>query len=193
MNYQELWDSIAARPNWREYILPQRSREAFDDEGRMQAEHLDFPPGLTVLDYGCGTGRVLRHINAKRRIGVDVSARFLAIAASHGIETILSDGTSIDLPDNSVDVAYSLMVFQHCEKDDHPAMLSELTRVARLVLVQFPRPGYYKDMHGTHTYTREEVQALGGPSASVEPWSLARYSDGSHPNREWLLTIDASA
>lgn len=190
MNYQHLWNGRAARDNWREHILPKRSPEAFDTEGRLQAEALRLPPGLTVMDFGCGVGRVLRYVDAHRRIGVDVSPLFLTIAEQYGIEALLSDGTSIDLPDDSVDVAYSLMVFQHCDKADHPAMLKEMVRVSKQVLVQFPKFGYYRNLPGTHTYTREEVEKLGGPNSTVEPWSLVRYYDGEHANREWLLKVE---
>ncbi len=36
----ELWETLAARPDWRDYILPGRSQEALFQEGQQEAERL---------------------------------------------------------------------------------------------------------------------------------------------------------
>jgi len=194
MNYQQLWDGLAQHENWREYILPKRSREQFEQEGIFQAAELISycPPFGTVVEYGVGVGRVLRHIPAKRRIGIDVSRTFLKEASKYDIEPILTEGIRIDLPSNISDFTYSLMVFQHCVKEDHPAQLKELARITKgTMLVQFPRWGYYRDFPGVNVYERDEIEAWADQLPinryEVRLGSLAAYHDGVHPDREWFL------
>jgi ubiquinone/menaquinone biosynthesis C-methylase UbiE len=143
-----------------------------------------------VLEYGCGVGRVLEHVEATRRIGVDVAPGFLKEAERRGIETLLTDGIHIDLPDDSVDFVFSVMVFQHINRAAHPERLAELRRVLKSgggAWLQFPESEEYYH-NASYTYSREEVegyaQIMGG---WVERGALAAYYDGSSELREWLI------
>jgi SAM-dependent methyltransferase len=172
------------------WILPKRTPEEFVAEGIEQAEAI--PTRGVVLEYGCGVGRVLEHVEATRRIGVDVAAGFLEEAARRGIETILTDGIYIDLPDDSVDFVFSVMVFQHTNRAAHPVRLQELRRVLRPdggAWLQFPESVEY--YHNTsYTYTRAEVDGyaaiMGG---SIVRGALAAYYDKSTDLREWILVV----
>lgn len=93
--------------------------------------------GVT-LDYGCGTGRLLNRLamTASRVIGVDRSEAMLKIASrsvnasiKDRIETIISDGSSIPLPDSSVDTVIAIGTFEHVS-DLTPTLL-EMFRVMR--------------------------------------------------------------
>jgi SAM-dependent methyltransferase len=99
-----------------------------------------LPADGTALDVGCGVGRFTR-VLADRTAhvhGIDVSTEMIERAkqllASHGNVTLLQgDGTSLlPLPDASIDVAISFVVFQHIPD---PAVtlgyLRELGRVLR--------------------------------------------------------------
>lgn len=173
------------------HILRRRSREQFEAEGRHQAAVLQplIPTGATVLDFGCGVGRVAKHVTADRVIGVDVNRRFLTEASRH-IETWPTDGLTIPLPDNTVDFAYSLMVLQHCYRGDHPTILAELARVLRpgaYAYVQFPDAdsGYYRPGPFVNVYTADEVAGYipDGCTGIVTAGRLAGYADGN-------LTVD---
>jgi SAM-dependent methyltransferase len=168
------------------HILRRRTRAQFEDEGRRQAAMLQpfVDEDMTVLDFGCGVGRVARHLVAGRVVGVDVSRRFLAEAARN-VECYHTDGLSVPLPDGSVDFAYSLMVLQHCARVDHPTILGEIARVLRpggSAYVQFPNgeAGYYRDGPFVNVYTIEEVVSLvpDGCDGMVSPGRLAGYADG---------------
>lgn len=75
----------------------------------------------TALEIGCGVGRVTRPLAERcaRVYAIDVSERMLRLAReknSHlsNVEWILGDGKSLaGVPDESVDVCYSFVVFQH--------------------------------------------------------------------------------
>jgi SAM-dependent methyltransferase len=82
---------------------------------------IELPPGVEVLDYGCGVGRVTRALalTGARVWSVDVSPSMLDYTARYcaglpGITTVLSDGLGCaDLPAASVDGAISCYCFQH--------------------------------------------------------------------------------
>lgn len=88
---------------------------------------------LTVLEYGCGLGRVLRAMPGRYRIGVDVSAQMLALASEQSpeLEFRLCNGQSIPAADASVDVLYSILTFQHMDAVDTAAVVLDVGRVLR--------------------------------------------------------------
>ena len=67
----------------------------------------------TVIDFGCGGGYILKNLNCKRRIGIEINetARKVAIK-ENGIEVF----ANIDLvPDNIADVVISHHALEHTE------------------------------------------------------------------------------
>ena len=90
-------------------------------------------PVATVVDYGCGVGRVLKCLKAERRIGIDVSPEMLALAKRYarGCEFIEGDGRSIPLADGEADMVYSVLVLQHMDAADAARIVSETARVLR--------------------------------------------------------------
>ncbi|MGE4428831.1 MAG: class I SAM-dependent methyltransferase [Solirubrobacteraceae bacterium] len=78
-------------------------------------------PDDTVLDIGCGVGRLVRAVAGRpgETIGLDVSAEMLRRARENlvgheRVRWVHGDGTSLrPIDDGSVDVVLSLVVFQH--------------------------------------------------------------------------------
>jgi ubiquinone/menaquinone biosynthesis C-methylase UbiE len=78
-------------------------------------------PSQTVLDIGCGVGRLTRPLaeRAGHVYGIDISAEMLGLARRHhadldNVEWLLGDGSTLQpIPDMSVDVCVSHVVFQH--------------------------------------------------------------------------------
>ncbi len=80
----------------------------------------------TVLDFGCGTGEVLRALPARRRVGIDVS-EFALAEASRNLDCATDDVTQIS--DSEIDCVISCHAFEHIES---PAVaLSECYRILR--------------------------------------------------------------
>ncbi|WP_439595442.1 class I SAM-dependent methyltransferase [Falsiroseomonas sp.] len=87
------------------------------------ARHLGAPRDLALLDFGCSSGRVLRHFEAERsgqgwRLhGVDIQARPIEWLRLHFPEsyTVTTGTVQPHLPfeDNSLDVIYGFSVFTH--------------------------------------------------------------------------------
>ena len=118
------------------------------DMGRYDADlvraqidkHLGLKRDLAIMDFGCSTGRVLRHFHSDHRTlgwqlyGVDIQARCIEwLRRNFPDEFIVYTGTVMPfLPfeDNSLDVIYGFSVFTHI-KYLWDAWLLELRRVLR--------------------------------------------------------------
>lgn len=203
--YDEFWKSKASTPKWRDFILPNRSDNQFYEEGQYEAEIMNgfyFNEGDIVLEFGCGIGRVIQNIKAKKRIGVDVCQEFLD-KIPEPIKKIKTDGTTIKgVKKESVDFIYSLMVFQHINKKDHLKILKQLYSFAKpggQILIQFPNNhnGYYRQTKFVNVYSKEEIinlmADLGVDSFSLRTGNLVGYKDGlstpQTPHREYFLLI----
>ena len=95
-----------------------------------------------MIEIGCGIGRMTcaftREFGAV--VGSDLDAGFLErchqTVARFGrpdrLTTLhVADGRSLDLPPDSVDLAFSYITFQHCDADDALELTSEAVRVTK--------------------------------------------------------------
>jgi ubiquinone/menaquinone biosynthesis C-methylase UbiE len=115
------------------------------------APFLRAPEAKTVLEIGHGAGRILasaaRHFGNAVGIDVhdrnDIVRRELAARGVQRVELLETDGQRIPLADNSVDVAYTFIVFQHIEKIEiFRSYFYEIHRVLKgdgLAMVYFGR------------------------------------------------------
>jgi len=133
MDQKELWEHLA-KENSRYYINTDKGRgiteEQFRESGEMDCiRHLDTDVLIlgksplkekVIVEIGCGIGRMTEFMaqRYKKVVGTDISAemirqgkrRLTGIANTELFET---DGESIPLPDSSVDIVFSYLVFQH--------------------------------------------------------------------------------
>jgi SAM-dependent methyltransferase len=95
-----------------------------------------------LVEIGCGIGRMTCAFT--RRFGTvvacDLDAGFLercreAVARYGRVERLrtveVTDGRTLRLADDSVDVAFSYITLQHCRRDDALALVGEAVRVVR--------------------------------------------------------------
>jgi len=128
---RRFWDQ-RARENALYFV---DSRVAYDDpdvdrfwaDGEAVVESLSREMGFrieptdTLLDIGCGVGRMTRPLAARAGsvVGLDVSQEMLARARElnpglDNAEWVLGDGTSLaGIEDASLDGCFSIVVFQH--------------------------------------------------------------------------------
>lgn len=96
----------------------------------------------TLIEIGCGIGRMTCAFTREYGsvIASDLDAGFLertheTVGRFGKIDRLrtshVADGRSLDLPPNSVDVAFSYITFQHCDSDDALALTSEAVRVTK--------------------------------------------------------------
>lgn len=98
----------------------------------------------SVLDFGCGCGRLLRWFGTAlpecRLVGADVRDASVRWCRDNLDGTFLTNETvpPLDLPDDSVDLTVALSVFSHLSREQGLAWMKELVRVTSpdgLVLV----------------------------------------------------------
>lgn len=94
----------------------------------------------TILEIGYGGGRILKAASTyfKNAIGIDIHEQNqmvqheLEIRGATNIELFVSKGSSIPLSNNSVDVIYSFIVFQHIQYIDvFESYLKEIHRTLK--------------------------------------------------------------
>jgi SAM-dependent methyltransferase len=117
-----------------------------DAEVRRYMRQFGFPPDLlatrTLLEIGSGIGRMTASFTNQcgRVIATDVDAAFLErcreTVTLHGRVdrlqiSLVADGRSLVLPDDSADVAFSYITLQHCDRADALALTREAIRVVR--------------------------------------------------------------
>ncbi len=129
-------DAILARlPGEEEEVYLRR----FETDGAFDASRMQpycFPDGR-VLELGCGIGRILKHIRAHERWGIDVSQGMLEWGALYlqgqeGIHLVQTDGFGLNgVPDDYFDLVYSLIVLQHVNKRAGFNYLCETRRVLK--------------------------------------------------------------
>jgi SAM-dependent methyltransferase len=184
---ESLWQRLSSGPNWRDYILPRRSDFLFDLEGFIEAQRLFYLIGAgdTVIDYGCGIGRVAKYVAERARevIGLDISPRFVSLARRQVLRPNATFHVASRFRAREVaDFTYSLMVVQHNEAPDRLRIMrhiADLTKPGGTVLVQFPRSEstYYAESNFVHKFRREEVVELaeGFRDVRIVEGNLANY------------------
>ena len=92
-----------------------------------------YGTGRDVLEAGCGTGLLLAETArvARSATGLDLSRNMLGLAQHRGLAVLRGSLTALPLPDQSVDLVYSMKVLAHV-----PPIREALAELARVV-----RPG----------------------------------------------------
>lgn len=146
----------------------------------------------SVLDVGCGTGKLLRHARAywpdAHLLGVDPAPGMIAMAQRLTPNATFLTGTAeaLPLPDASVDLALSTISFHHWQ--DQVAGLREIARVLRpggyFLLVDMSFPDWLvRVLRLKRVYSRARLQAL-FQQAGLEVQTQQRVAW-----RGWLATV----
>lgn len=97
---------------------------------------------VSVLDVGCSDGRGSEVLSRRGTFGVDIYGPALVEARERGRRSavVQADARSLPYVHGAFDVVVALDVVEHFEKPDACALLDELQRVARrMVVVATPR------------------------------------------------------
>ena len=102
----------------KEYFDWQRPLGEFGGWANLTKFEEYISPDDSVLDFGCGGGFLLKNIECKKKVGIEINPEAAKIAVENGAEVYLSSDA---VPDNYVDKIISNNALEHAL---HP--LSEL-------------------------------------------------------------------
>ena len=150
-----------------------------------------------VLDFGCGSGRVLPHVAALaphvRCFGCDVDPSAIAWAARHRPElswALSSSEPPLPYAEQSFDLVYSISVFSHLDEALQDRWLQELGRIlapggAALLSVHGSHAlDEFRAGHATTSWCRSDAFARGslGPGEFVfEPYTRSLWNRSELP------------
>jgi len=150
----------------------------------------------SVLDVGCGVGRVIRSIEAKEKYGIDVCAKAIAKARKdhRGVKFSCYDLQLViqgqkQLP--KVECVLGLDIIEHFSKSDAAVLLQKCEEAASRCLMWFIPVGYHpqtkddrgfgNDYHQTHRsiWHPEDMDQLG-----YEVWYYPNWHAKHKPPKE---------
>lgn len=104
----------------------------------VQSNSIDLGACNSVLDFGCGWGRIIRFflkdVDASKLYGVDIDKTMIDICRQSNLNcsfSVINPMPPIDLPDNSIDIIYLYSVFTHLSEEAHLKWLAEFKRILR--------------------------------------------------------------
>lgn len=143
-DYKSVWNSLSGSKRdaflvVSGYTDEDQFHEDAEDTMDVLRDTVGIRPDDVFLEIGCGVGRVGRVLSpfVREWIGCDVSRNMLRLAGRRllGLENVrLQEVSGYDLqpiPDGSVDVVYSTVVFMHLEEWDRYNYVLEAKRVLR--------------------------------------------------------------
>jgi ubiquinone/menaquinone biosynthesis C-methylase UbiE len=130
---------------------------------------MQLTPDIRILDLACGMGRTCRWVapKVKEYVGVDFIPEMIEKAKAYNSQInnakfLVNDGKTLNIfEDESFDIIYSELAFQHMVKPIQESYVNEIHRVLKnngLFYVQLPRIEFYKDP--SYARTKEEVDEL---------------------------------
>ena len=173
-------------PNTEALILPLKEPEYLLYQGtfdrirkyyfRKVLATTGFPPGSSLLDYGCGPGDMLE-VAAQvgwSAVGVDSSQRSVDIARKRGLEVTLADSSSLPFAKGSFDLIFLQSVVEHVPNPMQ--LLTELREYLRpdgLIVISSPTPGshFWDDPTHIRPHTPTSFKTL-AEIAGLRPISI---------------------
>ncbi len=140
VDYADWWKP-GTEQDARRQIVTYDDEERFERTGKEEMVRLApfITAGSTVVDLGCGIGRVAYYTAplCNTLWAADVSLEMLRyakrrLAEFSNVRYALCDNTRvIDVPDRSADFVYSIIVLQHLEREDAFMLMRDALRMLR--------------------------------------------------------------
>lgn len=97
-----------------------------------------FLPAGTVLEAGCGSGRILNRLRTHRAFGCDYTLEAARAARRHCRATVVCDIAHLPFRDNAVDLVFNQGVMEHFSPAEFDDILREFRRVSLRALIIVP-------------------------------------------------------
>jgi SAM-dependent methyltransferase len=96
-------------------------------------------PNDRIIDVGAGRGSALERFNSTNPItALDLAPSDAPWLQGANVAVVQGDGTALEYPDRSFDVAFSNSVIEHVPRGQQEAFAAEIRRVATSYFVQTP-------------------------------------------------------
>src|SRR5688572_1255610 len=129
--YTEVYDELFRRVPDHPQLSQNPAQRAHQVSERLALLHNYLKPTSTYLELGPGTCSLAIEVASRVRkvYAVDVSGEITkAIALPPNLELIISDGSSVPVPADSIDIAYSDQLMEHLHPDDAADQLQNVYR-----------------------------------------------------------------
>jgi trans-aconitate 2-methyltransferase len=153
--------------------------------GREAMDRLELRGDETILDAGCGSGRLtellIQRVPDGRVIGVDASASMIEAARERlgeGIDLRVADLVDLDLGGDTVDVVFSTATFHWIA--DHDALFASLRHALRdggRLVAQCGGAGNIASVHAAARQAGEEPAFRSSFEGWRGPWTFATPED----------------
>ena len=132
--------------------------DELDEEQTLLSKVAEVRP-LSILDVGCGDGRIASLYGAPEVVCIDSSQASVAAAAERGLDARLADARELPFPDASFDVVTCNHTLYHV--GDRERALAEIGRVLR-------PGGRFAGIYNTPEHLRQLWDAVGAEWARDE-------------------------
>jgi SAM-dependent methyltransferase len=144
----------------------------YENTGKIEAaavRHLGLRDGMSLIDLGCGSGRLAWALGQTMRIdylGIDIVEALLAYARTKSPRTyrfLLNRSLNIPAPDTSADMVAAFSVFTHLLHAETFLYMEDIKRVlrpgGRLVFsfLEFANPEHWLVFEGTVNAQRDSA------------------------------------
>lgn len=170
------YERLVRRLRWKYSLDEAMSRAVggggYEQIGQIEAAIVAYAglrDGQSLLDLGCGSGRLASALGQKMSIeycGIDVVKALLKYAKKKSpanYRFVLNHSLGIPLPDASCDMATAFSVFTHLLHHDSYIYLAEFHRVVRpggvvvFSFLEFSEPGHWAQFEATVDAQRSAV------------------------------------
>ena len=137
--------------------------------------------GSSVLDLGCGEGTLLEFLEQERSIrgfGVDVSPRAVEKVRARGLDAVVADISSGEVPSGSYDHVICGEFLEHIAEPER-VLLAIKPALRGTLLVSLPNVAYYPDRFRL-LFGRFPVQWLHHPAEHLRYFSVRDAIDWSN-------------
>ncbi|MCB1232584.1 MAG: class I SAM-dependent methyltransferase [Verrucomicrobiae bacterium] len=160
--YTELFERVPDHPRLTRRETPEESSKGVENQLRLVKRHLSGSVVFLEIAPGdCRLGHAAARLSRKV-IGVDISdQRSKGDASPENFELVVYDGYHLDLPPESIDVAFSYQFLEHLHPDDvdgHFELIHRLLKPGGVYV--FDTPHRYSGPHDVSRFFGDSLQCF---------------------------------
>jgi SAM-dependent methyltransferase len=151
----------------------------------LNKNNVDIRTFNDILDFGCGCGRIIRHLPSVSKAnlyGTDYNAALINWCRNNLKGTYILNDVNPPLPyaDGKFDFVYAWSVFTHFHEDKQTSWLNELSRVIRsngYLWFSFAGRNYMGDLTAEELVQFQQNQIVVHEGKEGSNWCCAYYSE----------------